>query len=125
MKTIAIANQKGGTGKSATTHALGAVLAAVYDRRVLMVDIDPQSSLTEASATIDASGASLAEVLGGATPGDAANAGYFAGAGRESLSGSGRSGPGGHGAGPVVAHGARECAQEGAGAHGRVLSMWP
>jgi chromosome partitioning protein len=69
MKTIAIANQKGGTGKSATTHALGAVLAATYGRRVLMVDSDPQSSLTEACATVDATGASLAEVLGGATPG--------------------------------------------------------
>lgn len=69
MKTIAIANQKGGTGKSATTHALGAVLASEYQRRVLMADIDPQSSLTEACANIDTSGASLAEVLGGATPG--------------------------------------------------------
>lgn len=69
MKTVAIANQKGGTGKSATTHALGAVLAAEHQRRVLMVDIDPQSSLTEACASVDTSGASLAEVLGGATPG--------------------------------------------------------
>ncbi len=69
MKTVAIANQKGGTGKSATTHALGAVLAAEYQRRVLMVDIDPQSSLTEACASADTSGVSLAEVLGGATPG--------------------------------------------------------
>ena len=69
MKIIAIANQKGGTGKSATTHALGAVLAAELQRRVLMVDIDPQSSLTEASGVGDAEGISLAEVLGGATPG--------------------------------------------------------
>jgi len=69
MKTVAIANQKGGTGKSATTHALGAVLASEYQRRVLMVDIDPQSSLTEACASTDTSGSSLAEVLGGATPG--------------------------------------------------------
>ncbi len=69
MITIAIANQKGGTGKSATTHALGAVLAADYGRQVLLVDMDPQSSLTEASAGIDAAGASLAEVIGGATPG--------------------------------------------------------
>ncbi len=69
MQTIAIANQKGGTGKSATTHALGAVLAANYGRRVLLVDMDPQSSLTEASAGIDAAGVSLAEVIGGATPG--------------------------------------------------------
>ena len=69
MKIIAIANQKGGTGKSATTHALGAVLASELQRRVLMVDTDPQSSLTEASGVGDAEGISLAEVLGGATPG--------------------------------------------------------
>jgi chromosome partitioning protein len=69
MRTVAIANQKGGTGKSATTHALGAVLASEYQRRVLMVDIDPQSSLTEACTSKDNSGISLAEVLGGATPG--------------------------------------------------------
>lgn len=69
MKIISIANQKGGTGKSATTHALGAVLASELERRVLMVDIDPQSSLTEASGVGDAEGVSLAEVLGGATPG--------------------------------------------------------
>jgi chromosome partitioning protein len=69
MKTAAIANQKGGTGKLATTHALGAVLVAEHQRRVLMVDIDPQSSLIEACASVDASGASLAEVLGGATLG--------------------------------------------------------
>lgn len=69
MRIIAIANQKGGTGKSATTHALGAVLASELQRRVLMVDIDPQSSLTEASGVGDAEGVSLAEVLGGATPG--------------------------------------------------------
>jgi chromosome partitioning protein len=69
MKIISIANQKGGTGKSATTHALAAVLAAEHRRRVLMVDIDPQSSLTEACGLPIAEGASLAEVLGGATPG--------------------------------------------------------
>ena len=48
MKIVSIANQKGGVGKSATAHALGAVLASDYERRVLLVDIDPQSSLTEA-----------------------------------------------------------------------------
>lgn len=70
MHTIAIANQKGGTGKSATAHALGAVLAGPpYARRVLLVDMDPQASLTEATAAVDATGAGLAEVLGGATPG--------------------------------------------------------
>ena len=69
METIAVANHKGGVGKTATTHALGAVLAADYDWRVLLVDIDPQSSLTGASGIGGAAGESLAEVLGGATQG--------------------------------------------------------
>lgn len=68
MITIAIANHKGGVGKSATAHALGAGLAAL-GRRVLLVDIDPQSSLTAAAGVADASGKSLAEVLGGAAIG--------------------------------------------------------
>lgn len=69
MQIIAIANQKGGVGKSATAHALGAVLASDYARRVLLVDIDPQSSLTEACNAGDTAGKSMAEVMGGATPG--------------------------------------------------------
>ena len=69
MEIVAIANQKGGVGKSATAHALGAVLASDYDRRVLLVDIDPQSSLTEACNGGDTADNSMAEVLGGATPG--------------------------------------------------------
>ena len=69
MEIIAIANQKGGVGKSATAHALGAVLASDYERRIMLVDIDPQSSLTEACNGGDTANNSMAEVLGGATPG--------------------------------------------------------
>lgn len=68
MLTLAVSNQKGGTGKTATAHNLGAALAAA-GLRTLLIDCDPQASLTRACGVEDASGASLAEVLGGGSPG--------------------------------------------------------
>ncbi len=68
MQTIAIANHKGGVGKTATAHALGTALALGHGRNVLLVDIDPQSSLTGACG-VEAGNDSLGDVLGGAKPG--------------------------------------------------------
>lgn len=63
-----MANHKGGVGKSATAHALGVVLAG-GGLRVLLIDTDPQASLTQACGLGLELDRSLADVLGGSQPG--------------------------------------------------------
>jgi chromosome partitioning protein len=67
MRTIAIVSQKGGTGKTTTTYALGSLLSK-RGRRTLMVDLDPQASLSASSGVHVEDGSSLAQVLLGAVP---------------------------------------------------------
>ena len=59
---ISIANQKGGVGKTATTTNLGAALYCL-DRRVLVVDMDPQGNLSASFAISEPPGSTVADAL--------------------------------------------------------------
>ncbi len=45
-KVVSFINYKGGVGKTTTTYHIGCALSLYHNKKVLLVDVDPQTNLT-------------------------------------------------------------------------------
>lgn len=68
FRSVAIVNQRRGVGKTMTALSLGMKLSE-KGSRVLLVDLDPQASLSAVCGVTESDTGTLASVLGGSLPG--------------------------------------------------------
>ena len=71
MKTISIAIQKGGSGKTTTTINLAAALQQMGNK-ILLIDLDPQANLTQALGILDEPEQNIYTILQATSSGSAA-----------------------------------------------------
>ena len=62
MKIVALINQKGGVGKTTSTVSLGAALAKL-NQKVVLIDLDSQRNLTKTIQSEDHHNRSIADLI--------------------------------------------------------------
>ena len=53
MRTISIINNKGGVGKTASVTTIAHMMATLYNKKVLVIDLDPQGNTSSRYSEVD------------------------------------------------------------------------